>query len=151
MELRHASGSVTSAQSRGYNNWGSFYSNGDPVFLTLLLRENDDGSTETLFPDANTDGITAFSGSDYCNACHAWLYQMDEYDATSDVLRWTETGSTISVSTGDVFSLQYSEGCCGKSTHDNAGTSCADVYFEYSSVITGQLSIIEIPSDRLVL
>ena len=140
VELHHVSGGVTSHTSLGYNNWGSFYGDGEPVLLTLLLRENDDGSTETLFPDANTDGITAFSGSDYCTACHVSQYQMDEYDANSDALRWTETGSTISVSTGDVFSLQYSEGCCGLSTSDNAGTSCADVYFEYSSVITGQLS-----------
>lgn len=141
VELYHRSGSVTSSLSNGYNNWGGFYDNGDPMFLTLLLRENNNGSKETLFPDANTDGITTLS-ADYCATCPVWLYEMEDYDATLEVLRWTVTGSTIHVSTADVFSLQYSEGCCGLSTSDNNGTSCADVYFEYASVTTGLLHFI---------
>ena len=59
---------------------------------------------------------------------------MDGYEPLSNILTWRDSAADFVVSQNDTFSLQYWEGCCGNSSSDNAGISCADVYFEYGTI-----------------
>ena len=47
------------------------------------------------------------------------------------ILRFVDIKKSQQVTKADLFSLQYGEGCCGSNTENNAGRSCADVYFIY--------------------
>ena len=133
VEMYHTSGDVTCATSRSGTHWGCYTSGGDPtIFAVQMLRENEDGSEETVLPTANVEEITSIGDSYSCSnghGCSVGSYYMDGYDVISDAITWSD--AALAVATEDTFSLQYSEGCCGVSTSDNGGTSCADIYFQY--------------------
>lgn len=135
VKLIHGYGEVSSSIGLGYNNWGMFLVDGSTSMMVQLLRHYDDGTEETVLPTANTEGIRSVAPIVCTNGhgCSVYTYTMDQYNATSDELRWSES---VYVNTGDVFSLQYSEACCDFGTSDNGGISCADVYFEYEYIIT---------------
>ena len=74
-----------------------------------------------------------FHGGRGCgNHCRFHWYKMKwPFHIYGKRLRFVDPTKPQEISTADRFSLQYGEGCCGTSTHDNRGRSCADVYFIY--------------------
>jgi len=132
VELQHVSGDVTCAGGRGLSYFGCVSSAGVRNFRVNMLRHNDDGSEDLLFPAADDDAISTIEYDSKCNSgheCKVFRYFYDDNDL-SDTLQWNSDGG-VAVEQGDAFSLQYHEGCCGESTGDNSGTSCVDVYFQY--------------------
>lgn len=108
-----------------------------------MLRHNDDGSEEMLFPTADDDAITSIEYDSNCNSgheCNVFRYFYGDNEL-SDTLYWNSNGG-VAVEQGDDFSLQYHEGCCGESTGDNSGTSCVDVYFQYEQECDADIEVL---------
>ena len=103
--------------------------------MVQLIREN---SNETLLPNDDTEGV--YDTVSWDCTCSTRYYYMDNYTVYSDVLTWNNSQNPIEVAANDTFSLQFSEGCCLQAADDNAGTTCADVYFEYEQ--SGLVSIL---------
>lgn len=132
--LYHVSGWVTGAKGDGGSYFGTI-STSDNI-LVLLTRNNSE--LETLLPNDDTDYVyDVVSMSDSVDGascgCSIWQYRMTDYNVSSKILLWDNSGNPIEVDANDTLSLQYSEGCCDVTTEDNVGTACADVYFEYES------------------
>ena len=136
VELQHVSGSVTCAGGRGLSYFGCVSSSGWRNWRVQMLRHDDDGSAETVFPTDDDEAITEIqydsscSSGNGCSVFRYWYGDLDDEIAISDTLTWTSAAG-VAVDQGEEFSLQYHEGCCGESTSDNSGTSCVDVYFQY--------------------
>ena len=143
VELHHVSGYVTS-DAVNYPEGGNF-GRRDAYLDVQLIREYPMTATEeTLFPNYDIEGVTSIGAlvSPLCTTgrgCSVWYYFMTGYEANSDVLRWDNSLNPTAISINETFSLQFGEGCCGYAQADNAGVSCADVYFEYESF--GMLSV----------
>ena len=93
-----------------------------------------EGTNSTVFPTSTTTDLidSQVWGLPTC-ACDYHHYHLTGITPDSNEFSMLDPNNPITVSTSDSFSLQYSEGCCGTSTFDNHGTSCADVYFYYVS------------------
>ena len=138
VQLRHVSGSVTCTNGSG-TNWGCYAAVGDR-FDVEMIRLDDDGSESTVLPTETTEDIYNIDYLSCSNGhgCSVLRYFSNEYSLDSDVLTWRDPESILTVSVDDTFSLQHSEGCCNYSTGDNAGVSCADVYFQYDHLDTAE-------------
>ena len=92
------------------------------------------GSNELYYPTITTEGITIYNTEPACangNGCDVHAYLMDNYVATDPMIELIDETNIYNVYTSEIFSVQYSEGCCGTYVGDNVGTACADVYFLY--------------------
>jgi len=137
VELQHVSGNVTCAGGRGMSYFGCTSTSGVHSLRVQMLRHNDGGSEELVFPTADDDDITSIEYDSSCmsgHECTVERYYHEDSDDLSDVLTWNSAAG-VAVSEGDEFSLQYHEGCCGESTSDNSGESCVDVYFQYETIV----------------
>jgi len=110
-------------------NWGGC---GDTRFFVNVQQNG-----ATVFPTETTDGVTieryaADAGKDECE-CDVWLYDFEQFGVNDDEIAFVDEANPLTVSTADVFSIQYSEGCCGIAHGDNSGTVTADVYFLYDA------------------
>ena len=134
VKLVHTSGGV--ACSMGYDttltNWGCHATSGDWLKMQLV-HHNDDLTVDTVLPTTSTMNVTSLTEISCGAGCSVNNYVMDGVDVSAAEMTWKDSLAMLSVTTQDKFSLQYGEGCCGSSTGDNSGTSCADVYFKYGS------------------
>mmetsp|Transcript_74446 Transcript_74446/g.66974 ORF Transcript_74446/g.66974 Transcript_74446/m.66974 type:complete len:352 (+) Transcript_74446:3-1058(+) len=113
------------------SNWGC----AQQEMMVVVVDSNND----VYYPKDTTQGITSISYYDstttsvsYCQSGYPSIYSMQgTYDAFSSTLEFIDEDNTYSVTTSDIFSLQYSEGTCGFTISDNSGISCAEVYFIY--------------------
>lgn len=134
VELHHVSGYIT--RNTATDPFGSNFGTSSSYLEVQLLREYPmTGTEETLLPNYDTEGVTSIAESGaWCGSghgCSVWYYFMDDYAANSDILRWNTSQNPVAVSVNDTMSLQSGEGCCDMDASNNAGVSCADVYFEY--------------------
>ena len=109
-----------------------------------MIKQETGANNGVYYPTNTTNGITdiEYLQQDHnviCasnHECNVFWYKMHDpinpYDANSEIVKLIDDSNPYSVLTTDVFSLQYSEGCCSWSTGDNSGTSCAEVYFIYN-------------------
>ena len=133
VHLRHVSGSVMCANDGGTpTHWGC--SDVIKELNVQLLRHETNGSRYTVLPTNDTNNISFIDDESCSNGCSVRRYSMDGYDPLSAILTWRDLAADFVVSQNDTFSLQYWEGCCGIHIEDNAGISCADVYFEYGTI-----------------
>jgi len=130
VELKHISGGVTCDTGRELTYWGCTTG---PMTVQFLMH-NEDGSNTGIFPSSTTEGLTYFEERS-CPSGHGCV---GIYVLSGGMSYWTEhivlrdEGNPFTVTTEDTFSLQELDGCCQTSTSDNAGVSCAEVYFIYS-------------------
>jgi len=131
VELEHVSGTITCSTSRTPTKWGC----DNDWFMLNFLEYGDDGSDSAIFPSSTLDDMTSFSQYSSCSNGHGCSgnFQMSAYTVDSATLVMKDEENPFTVTTADTFSFQVSEGCCGMSTSDNAGVSCAKVYFLYST------------------
>ena len=134
VKLIHSSGSIRCTYT-AYTNWGCYAAIGD-WFGVQIVRHSDDALVDTVFPTNNTKNVTwiqLFSSCSSGHGCSVHKYFMNGDGVSENELLWIDDSQHVQVTESDIFSLQYSEGCCGQSTGDNSGTSCADVYFQYDT------------------
>ena len=134
VKLVHTSGGVAchTTYDTTLTNWGCHASNGDWLMMQLV-HHNDDFTVDTVLPTTSTMNVTSLTEISCSAGCSVQSYVMDGVDVSAAEMTWKDSLAMLSVTTKDTFSLQYGEGCCGLSTPDNDGTSCADVYFKYGS------------------
>ena len=134
VKLVHTSGGVAchTSYDTTLTNWGC-HSHVDTTLRVQLVHHNDDLTVDTVLPTTGTMNMTSLTGISCSAGCSVNYYVMDGVDVSADEMTWKDPLAMLSVTTEDTFSLQYGEGCCGSSTSDNYGTSCADVYFKYAS------------------
>lgn len=111
--------------------------------VQLLKESTHSGGKGTFYPTDSTVDIASRSlwPRNRCrNKCRFHWYKMKwPYHIFGKTLRLLDTRNPKEVRTTDTFSLQNGEGCCGISTRDNAGKSCADVYFVYDESGCGEI------------
>jgi len=131
VELEHVSGGITCATSLAQAHWGCR----NNWFMLNFLEYGDDGSDSAIFPSSTMEGMTNFGQYGSCPNGHGCSgnFQMSAYSVDSATLVMQDEANPFAVTTADTFSFQVSEGCCGTSTSDNSGVSCAKVYFLYST------------------
>lgn len=124
-------------------NWGCV-SRGYGVQLVLHSDNTTNSSVHTILPSETTSNVFDLSTfSENINSsnwshpscssgigCNVNWYDMGE-EPISDELWWIDESANLEVSTEDIFSLQYGEGCCNVDTFNNEGSACAEVYFHY--------------------
>eukprot|EP01083_Nonionella_stella_P078836 215990_1 len=109
------------------------------IFIEMILH---DVTGITYYPTATTEGISGLvplgcAIDEASWGCSVQYYWISGYDGrTSPYIELRDSANPYVVSTRHRFSLQYGEGCCDVARPDNAGTSCADVYFIYSNIYT---------------
>ena len=136
VKLVHTSGEITCDTAYGYTNWGCITSWVN-AFLVYLVRHNNDESLDLVLPTLNTQDVTNSWGMSQedqircANTCYQWAYKMNGDGVSESELIWSDSALNLYVETTDIFSIQYSEGCCGATQWDNDGISCAAVYFQY--------------------
>ena len=132
VKLVHTSGGVAchTTYDTTLTNWGC-HSHIHTTLRVQLVHHNDDLTVDTVLPTTSTLNVTSLTGISCTAGCSVDSYVMDGVDVSADEVTWTDSLAMLSVTIEDTFSLQYGEGCCGSSTLDNDGTSCADVYFKY--------------------
>ena len=135
VKLVHTSGGVacSTAYDTTLTNWGCHARRSGDALRVQLVHHNDDLTVDTVLPTTSTVDVTSLTGISCSAGCSVNHYVMDGVDVSAAEMTWEDPLAMLSVTTEDTFSLQYGEGCCGSSTHDNDGTSCADVYFKYGS------------------
>ena len=137
VKLVHTSGEVTCNTATGYTNWGCVVPGWQTAFLVYLVQHNIDESLDLVLPTWNTQDVTVFyllteADQERCaDTCYQWGYIMNGDGVSESDLIWSDSALNLYVDTSDIFSVQYSEGCCGASSDDNDGIACADVYFQY--------------------
>eukprot|EP01084_Bolivina_argentea_P237711 399421_1 len=132
IKLVHNSGGVTCNNAFALTNWGCNAGGG----IRAQMIHIDGG---TYYPTIATDDVSQVRTiiADYglsCSQCDVHFIIMGSSNPNSATLIYTNP--IYHVTTDDKFMLQDSEGCCNVSTFDNAGTSCASVYFLYKSIST---------------
>lgn len=149
VELEHVSGEITCSTVRTPTKWGC---NNGWIMLNFL-EYGDDGSDSAIFPSSTLDDMTSFGEYSSCSNGHgcSGVFKSSAYSVNSATIVMKDEENPFMVTTKDTFSFQVSEGCCGMSTHDNVGLSCAKVYFLYSKDPThcatfGQMEVV---SNRL--
>ena len=135
-KLTYNSGAGVTCDYYRYANsyWGcSGYPNSNgSIMITLTSVSNTQTATgQSIYPSSDSDGITYFKT--YCSTCTNQGYRLSGYDYNSNPLIITSSTTFTTVTTSDIFSLQWCEPACGSSTGDNAGSTCATVYFLYTS------------------
>lgn len=142
VKLIHTSGGVTCYRpdwpTTGWplTNWGCLYKNVEHWYMVQLVRHNDNETVDTVLPTIHSLNVSGWSQSTAYNCshgCNVYYYNKDQDNTTSNELILAEPSLDLYVAQNDTFSLQYSESCCGWYNYDNAGTSCAEVYFGYAS------------------
>eukprot|EP01083_Nonionella_stella_P098211 276105_1 len=133
MYLVHKSGGVTCGPGGANYNWGCW----SGYHMVFLLRDNDTvNPSEILYPRVDLGTLDVVDTSHTCptpcglGAEPIWKYVpnilSNRNNITLEEPRWD-------VTTTQAFRLVYGEACCQTSTSNNAGTSCADVYFIYTT------------------
>ena len=131
IKMVYKSGGVT-CDYHNFNHktkWGC----GNHIFAQMIVHKTN--TNQVYYPTSATQGVditkalTCING----NGCTVHYYTTNNYGPDSDFIELIDYSNPYNVSTSDVFSLQYSEGCCGESTDDNNGTTYADVYFFYQT------------------
>ena len=122
IRLVHTRGNVTCNIDTPGTNWGGCAG----LHVSLFLYRN--GTTIQYYPTYNTNGITVDSFR--YGIIHRFF--IDGYNSSSPTLVMSQPSYDVKIS--DKFVLLYTEAEMGFTTHDNSGTSCADVYFIYSQV-----------------
>jgi len=152
VELEYRSGGITCNFARSLTKWGCNGHYNDWLMVNFL-EYGDDGSDSAIFPSSTMEGMTSFAKYGSCSNGHgcSGTFKMSAYTYDSATLVMKDEENPFTVTTADTFSLQMSEGCCGTSTGDNVGVSCAKVYFLYSTVCTNTPNIAAIQQvlDRL--
>jgi len=133
VKLVHASGTVTCGSHPG-TYWGCEFRN---YFMTFLLKHDVAGNA-VYYPTTSTDTVTSFVNNwgSCANGCPVHAYTSNTYGPNSNELILMDASTPYVVDTSDIFSLQFSEGCCLWSTNDNAGDACGHVYFYYTAIPT---------------
>ena len=129
VKLVHTTGGVTCATNRDNTNWGCL---GTSDIRVNVINE---GTSSPIYPTDTTTGIYDIRKWNQDGSCSCIYHEYKITGETPNSAEYSliDANNTNTVSTTDSFSLQYSEGCCGQSIGDNSGTSCADVYFYYTS------------------
>jgi len=129
--LEYLSGGVTcDHRNFPHDAWGCEGWGNDRIFMNVL-QINDGGTGYRIYPTSSTEGVSEFGTWNCPNGCTVRYSSFSGYDASSPTLEWLDEGNPIAVTAEDIFSIQYSEGCCGNSNDDNNGTGCAKVFFYY--------------------
>eukprot|EP01084_Bolivina_argentea_P139225 244929_1 len=136
IKLVYDSGSVNCDYTRfSPTKWGCVWQ--QQSIMIEMIKQFEDNDVQTYYPTATTNGIYGIKwfNSNNCNrghTCSIWYYHMQNYGNNGSIIEIVDNTNPYSVCIEDVFSIQYSEGCCNFVTGDNAGSACADVYFLYS-------------------
>ena len=102
--------------------------------ITLVIQIGVEGTSSVIYPTDTTNDIYDIGHWNVPGcSCNYHAYKITDKTPDSSECLSIDENNRNTTSTIDLFSLQYSEGCCGDSTGDNSGTSCADVYFHYTS------------------
>ena len=123
MRLEHVSGQVSCGGVPALSNWGCYANYGS--FVNVI----NEGTATRVYPTSTTDGIT--NVQTFGCICDYHFYQITGYDENSPSYPIKDIINPVEVSVNDVFSLQYSEGCCQLAHTDNVGSACANVYLYY--------------------
>ena len=69
------------------------------------------------YPTQTTQDIYDFTACSSCrNDSETQRYRIAGYSSDSDSIQFIDYSNTYQVTTSQVFTLQYSEGCCGVGT-----------------------------------
>ena len=129
IKLVHSSGGTTcdyrisNPTNFGCSIWGG-------NLMTMMIADG----YGTLYPTSTTENINKFDTVN-CGDCQVSWWNLDGSNYDSNELIITDSNNPYAITTDQVFSLQNFEGCCGTSTGDNSGASCAIVYFLYDEGI----------------
>eukprot|EP01084_Bolivina_argentea_P277181 473141_1 len=155
IKLHYLNGSVTCTTNSSSTYWGC--QNNDPSrFLTFILRITDSSGYygQLYYPLPQTDNatLTDYSGNEnfktyYTNCERGCVYNSYTLNNKSpiDSIDYTLFNPQYNVTTTDQFMVQFSEACCNELRRaynndpvgkDNAGTTCASVYFIYLKIPT---------------
>ena len=158
VKLVHKSGNVGCLQNMNMGKWGCRNSfplvqlvthNGSVVHTVLPTNTTQNVTEIVTFWNHDYDNESWYSISPWCengDGCSIWRYQMSGESVSDTELVWIDPLLNLYVSIHDNFSLQYGEGCCQVTTHDNNGTTCAEVYFQFESVISPSNATSEEPT-----
>ena len=125
IKLVHSDGGTT-CDFRHYDQTNFGCSIGTGYLMTMMIADG----YGTLYPTSTTENIDRFDTIS-CGDCQVGWWNLHGSNYNSDELIITDSDNPYNVTIDQVFSLQNFEGCCGSSTGDNLGTSCATVYFLY--------------------
>eukprot|EP01083_Nonionella_stella_P099847 280913_1 len=142
IKLQHKSGLVdcnvdVHPNTEGLTFWGC--EGRSWLFIEIILHEQ---IGVTYYPTATTDGISGLqplgcTPDELSWGCSVQYYYLAGYDGrNSPYIEFRDSDNLKEVSVHHSFSIQYGEGCCDVARPDNAGTSCADVYFIYTNIYT---------------
>eukprot|EP01084_Bolivina_argentea_P153833 268210_1 len=100
----------------------------------FLVQMIDHNARIVIYPTQNTNGLSVWNpwSCSNGNGCTLRNYRLQPtYDVNDNFIELIDNSNPVTVSDTDVFSLQYSEGCCGDIA-DNAGITYCNVYFLYT-------------------
>ena len=138
VRLVHTSGGTKcGASGDSLSNWGGASCGIRTKLLQLPTGATSSSEGSIVYPTLDTYDVSGFDyGSFPVSGCGCDSNQayMSLYSSTSSELLWYSDTIMYNVTINDEFILGICEGVCQISTHDNSGTSCAQVFFLYYTI-----------------
>eukprot|EP01084_Bolivina_argentea_P091023 163918_1 len=131
VEFQHKSGSVT-CNGIDWKLWGC---GSEFMFNFMHVIDENTYYGETYYPTNETHNYSLYHNpSQSClKGCNTMQWRLAGSNPTIENIQLIQP--TYKIRTFDKFMLQYTEACCMMTVYDNDGTTCADIYFIYSSIV----------------